>query len=42
MRIPHKRELLRDIGYEDFMNLYKECTAYSFLVTDSTLANDDS
>ena len=42
MKIPNKRELQHhpsdnhssDIGFEDFMNLYKKCTAkpYSFLV----------
>ena len=33
-----------DIDFQDFMNLYKKCTAkpYSFLVTDTTLASDNS
>ena len=32
-----------NIDYEDFMNLYKKCTAkpYSFLVIDTTLASDN-
>ena len=50
MKIPRKRELqqiafnhLLDIGFQDFMNLYKKCTAepYSFLVIDTTLASDN-
>ena len=33
-----------DIDFQDFMNLYKKCTAksYSFLVLDVTLASDNS
>ena len=33
-----------DIDFQDFMNLYKKCTAkpYSFLVTDVTLVSDNS
>ena len=32
-----------DTDYEDFINLYKKCTAkpYSFLVIDTTLASDN-
>ena len=50
MKIPNKRELQQitfnhssDIDFENFMNLYKRCTAkpYSFLVIDSTLATDN-
>ena len=51
MKIPNKRELQQiasnhssDIDFQDFMNLYRKCTAkpYSFLVTDITLASDSS
>ena len=51
MKIPNKRELQQiafnpysDIDFQDFMVLYKESTAepYSFLVTDTTLASDNS
>ena len=51
MKIPNKRELPRIafnhssyIDFQDFMNLYKKCTAepYSFLVNDTTLASDSS
>ena len=51
MKIPHKRELQQivfnhssDIDFQDFMNLYKKCTAkpYSVLVIDTTLASDNS
>ena len=51
MKIPSKRELQQiafnypsDIDFQDFMNLYKKCTAkpYSFLVLDTTLASDNS
>ena len=51
MKIPNKRELqqtasnhLSDIDFQDFLNLYKKCTAkpYSFLVIDTTLASDNS
>ena len=50
MKIPNKRELqqilinyLSDIDFQDFMNLYKKCTAkpYSFLVIDTTLPSDN-
>ena len=50
-KIPNKRELQQiafnhssDIDFQDFMNLYKECTTkpYSFLVIDTTLASDNS
>ena len=50
MKIPNKRELQQiafnhssDIDFQDFMNLYKKCTAkpYSFLVIDATLASDN-
>ena len=48
MKIATKRELQHIafnhssvIDFQDFMNLYKKCTAesYSFLVTDTTLAS---
>ena len=51
MKIPSKRELQQiefnhssDIDFQDFMNLYKTCTAkpYLYLVIDSTLAIDSS
>ena len=51
MKNPNKRELKQiafnnssDIDFQDFMNLYKKCTAkpYSFLVIDTTLASDNS
>ena len=51
VKIPKKRELQQiafnhssDIDFQDFMNLYKKCTAkpYSFLVIDTTLASDNS
>ena len=51
MKIPNKLELQKtafthslDIGFKDFMNLYKKCTAkpYSFLVIDATLASDNT
>ena len=47
MNIPKKTELQQivfnhssDIDFKDFMNLYKKCTAksYLFLVIDATLA----
>ena len=47
MKTPNKREVQQivfnhssDTDFEDFMNLYKKCTAkpYSFLVIDATLA----
>ena len=50
MKIPNKRELQQiafnhssDIDFQDFMNLYKKCTAkpYSLLVIDTTLASDN-
>ena len=50
MKIPNKRELQQiainhssDISTEDFINIYRECTAepYSFLVNDATLASDN-
>ena len=50
MKIPNKRELQQiafnhssDIYLQDFMNLYKKCTAkpYSFLVIDTALASDN-
>ena len=36
--------LLSDIESEDFMNLYKKCTAkpYIFLVNDATLTSDNT
>ena len=51
MKIPNKRGLQQiafnhssDIDFQDFMNLYKKCTAkpYLFLVIDTTLASDNS
>ena len=50
MEIPNKQELqqtafnhLTDIGFQDFMNLYKRFTAkpYLFLIIDTTLASDN-
>ena len=50
MKILNKQELQQiafnhssDIGYENFMNIYKKCTANpsSFLVIDTTLASDN-
>ena len=50
MKIPNKRELQQialnhssDIGFKDFMNIYKKCTSkpYSFLVKDTTLPSDN-
>ena len=50
MKLPNKRELQQaafhhssDINCQDFMNLYKKCTAKpcSFLVIDATLALDN-
>ena len=34
---------LSDIGFQDFVNMYKRCTAkpYSFLVINATLASDN-
>ena len=51
MKIPNKRELHQivfnhpsDIDIQDFINLYKKCTAkpYSFLVVDTIFASDYS
>ena len=51
MKIPNQRTLQQiaynhssDIDFQDFMNLYKKCTAkaYSFLVIDTTLGSDSS
>ena len=50
MKIPNKRELQQlaishssDMDFKDFIRIYKKCTdkAYSFLVSDTTLASDD-
>ena len=50
-KISKKRELQKiafnhssDINFQDFINLYKKCTAkpYYFLVIDTTLASDNS
>ena len=50
MKIPNKRELQQiafnhssDTDFKDFITFYKKCTgnAYSFLVTDATLASDN-
>ena len=51
MKFPNKKELqqiafnhLSDIDFQEFMNLYKKCTAkpYFFLVTDTNLPSDNS
>ena len=51
MKIPNKRELQQitfnhssDFDFQDFMNLYKKCTAkpYSFLVINTTLPSGNS
>ena len=51
MKIPNKSELQQIafnhssyIDFQDFMNLYKKCTAkpYSFLVIDTALVSDNS
>ena len=51
MEIPNKREIQQiafnhssDIDFQNFMNLYKKCTAksISFSVIDTTLASDYS
>ena len=51
MKIPNKLELQQiafkhssDIDFQDFMNLYKKCTAkpYSSLVIDTALTTDNS
>ena len=51
MAIPNKRELQQiafnhssDIDFQDFMHLYKKCTAkpHCFLVIHATVASDDS
>ena len=48
MKIPNKRELQQiaithssDIDSKDFINIYKKCKPYSFLVNDTMLASDD-
>ena len=50
MKINNKRELPKiainhsgDIGYQDFMNIYKECTkeTFNFLTIDTTLPASD-
>ena len=50
MKISNKQELqqitfnhLSDIDYDDFINLYKKCTAkpYSFRVIDTILTSDN-
>ena len=48
MKVPNKRELQQiafnhssDIKFEDFMNLYKKCTAKPYLVIDTTLPSDN-
>ena len=50
MKIPNKGELRQiysnhssDIGFKDFMKIYKRCTAeaYSFLVNDTTRASNN-
>ena len=51
MKISSKREIQQissnnssDIDFQNFMNLYKKCTAktFSFLVNESTLASDNA
>ena len=51
MKIPNKRVLpkyafnhLSDIDFQDFIKLYKKCTAkpYSFLFIDTTVASGNS
>ena len=51
MKIPNKKELqqtasnhLSDIDFQDFLNLYKKCTAkpHYFLAINTTLASDNS
>ena len=51
MKIPNKGEFQQisfnhssDIDFQDFINLYKNCTAkpYSFLFIDTTLPSDNS
>ena len=51
MKIPNKRELQQvafnhssGIDFQDFMNLYKKCSAkpYPFLVNDTTFTSDNS
>ena len=51
MKIPNKGELQQialnhssDVDFQDFVNLYKKCTAklYCFLFIDATLASDNS
>ena len=49
MKIPNKREQIAfnhssNIDFQDFMNLYKKCTAkpYSFFVIGTALASDNS
>ena len=49
MKTPSKREIQQiafnhssDIEFQDFMNLYKKCTAKSFFVIDPTLVSDHS
>ena len=50
MKTPNRQEPqqitfnhLSDIGFRDFMSLYKKCTAkpYSFLVADASFATDN-
>ena len=50
MKVPKKRDFLQiafnhlsDIDFQDFTNLYKNCSAktYSFLVIDTTLASEN-
>ena len=50
LKIPRKRELQQialnhssDIGFKDFMKIYKKCIAepYSFLVNDTTIPSDN-
>ena len=51
MKLPNKQELQQtsfdhssDIGFKDFLNLYKKCTAklFSFSVVGAALASDNS
>ena len=49
MKIPNIRELQQiafnyssDIDFQDFMNLYKNCTAKPYFLIDTTLTTDNS
>ena len=49
MKIPNKWELQQiafnyssDVDFQDFMNLYKNCTAKPYFLIDTTLTTDNS